>query len=436
MRNAVEVRNITKIYKIFPRSLARALDALGIKQNYEEFRALNNVTLSFEEGEVHAILGKNGSGKSTLLKIITGVVTPNSGEVTVNGRISAMLELTSGFDPDLTGLENVYMKALTMGLNKDEIDKRMKDIVDFADIGHYINQPFRTFSSGMKARLGFAVAVNVNPDILIVDEVLAVGDAVFKMKCIDKMATFRRDGKTILFVSHSLNTVKAFCTRGVWLNKGNVAAQGSLGETIVKYEAYLKEERARLREETLAKAAKNPQAVSRRALTKSDLLDMRNFKTMRSNGEETDTFNYLEDITWTFEYEVMSENMGELSACFQIADAEKFEIFMLDKRRFPIDNSLGKHTASFTLKAPPFMEGKYLITGEIWELDSSCLFKYASERPFYVMQQKYLGTGAIYLDHEFKNDDKIVSPCEYDLPEEEPETAPIEIDESGDLSDD
>ena len=433
MANAVEVHNLTKVYKIFSRSIVRALDAIGLKQNYEEFRALNHVDLEFEEGEVHAILGKNGSGKSTLLKIITGVVTPTEGDVVVNGRISAMLELTSGFDPDLTGIENVYMKALTMGLKQEEIEERIQDVIDFADIGEHINQPFRTYSSGMKARLGFAVAVNVNPDILIVDEVLAVGDDIFKMKCIDRMANFRRGGKTILFVSHSLNTVKAFCTRGVWLNKGNVEVQGSLGEAIVKYEAFLKEERARIREETLAKAARNPQAVSSRALTKSDLMKTRNFTFINAAGEKTDTYTYGEDITWTFEYDVKSDKMGELTACFSIEDAERLEVFMLDKRRFTIDNTQGVHTGKFTIKAPKLMAGKYLVTGEIWELDSSCVFKYGNKRPLFIMQEDYLGTGAVYLDHECEIDGKTVDPIVYELPEEDNGVVPVEIDEMGEV---
>lgn len=433
MPNAVEVHNLTKTYKIFPRSISRALDAVGLHQKYKEFRALKDVSLDFEEGEVHAILGKNGSGKSTLLKIITGVVTPTSGDVVVNGRISAMLELTSGFDPDLTGIENVYMKALTMGLKQDEIDERIQDIIDFADIGDHINQPFRTYSSGMKARLGFAVAVNVNPDILIVDEVLAVGDDIFKMKCIDRMANFRRQGKTILFVSHSLNTVKAFCTRGVWINKGHVEVQGSLGEAVVKYEAFLKEERARVRQETLEKAAKNPAAVARRAITKSDLLKTGKFTLVDAQGEKTDTYAYGDDITWTFEYNVLSDDMGELTACFSLADAEQLEILVLDKRRFTIDNTPGVHKGTFTIKAPRLMAGKFLVTGEIWELDSSIVFKYANKRPFFMMQPDYLGTGAVYFDHTFEVDGKPVEPIVYETAEEETGVVPTEIDETGEL---
>lgn len=413
MANAVEVHNLSKVYKIFPSSIKRAIDAIGIKQEYKEFEALKNVTLEFEEAEVHAILGKNGSGKSTLLKIITGVVTPTSGEVVVNGRISAMLELTSGFDPDLTGIENVFMKALTMGLKHEEIEARIQDVIDFADIGDHINQPFRTYSSGMKARLGFAVAVNVNPDILIVDEVLAVGDDIFKMKCIDRMANFRRQGKTILFVSHSLNTVKAFCTRGVWINKGVVEAEGLLGDVVVQYEAFLKDERARIREETLAKATANPQATAARAITKRDLLTVGAFHFLTPAGQEKDTYAFGEPISWSFDYNVRGKDIGVLTACFSLYDAESLELLVVDKRRFEIDITSGRHHAQFVIPEPHLLPGKYLLTGEVWETDSSCLFRYANKRAFYITQTDYLGTGCFFMEHTLTVDEKELAPAIY-----------------------
>ena len=206
--------------------MQRALEPLLPKSKARLFTALDDVTIDVPAGEVLAILGKNGSGKSTLLKIITGVTTPTSGEVEVKGRISSMLELTSGFDLELSGMDNIYLRALALGIPKEEVEQRKQDIIDFADIGEHINQPVRTYSSGMKARLGFAVSVSVDPDILIVDEVLSVGDDIFKLKCIEKMEEFRLKGKTILFVSHSLFTVKAFCTLGMWINEGVVQAAG------------------------------------------------------------------------------------------------------------------------------------------------------------------------------------------------------------------
>lgn len=410
-RNAVEVRDICKTYKIYPSQHARALDSLGIHRKHKLFEALKGVTLDFEEGQVHAILGKNGSGKSTLLKIITGVVTPNSGEVRVRGRVSAMLELTSGFSPDLTGIENVYLKALTMGIEKSDIEKRMQDIIEFADIGEHINQPFRTYSSGMRARLGFAVAVNVEPDILIVDEVLAVGDSIFKLKCIDKMAQFRREGKTILFVSHSLATVKAFCTRGVWINKGEVIKQGALGEVVVAYDCFLKEERAKLRQEAREKALVES-GQRQRALEKRDLFSAGRLKFLTATPCEEDNvvFGHDEDIAWEFTYVVRSEDAGELSACFSLADAEGFIVEEIDKQRFIVDNSLGEHVGKFTLRNPNLLPGKYVLVGEVWELDSSCVFKYAKGQPFEIELGNYVGTGVVDLEHELEVDGVTVLP--------------------------
>jgi len=415
MKNAIKVKNVTKIYKIFSSSYSRAIDAVGIPVKHKEFVALDDVSLDFKEGECYAILGKNGSGKSTLLKIITGVVAPTSGSVKVDGRISAMLELTSGFNGDLTGIENVYMKALTMGIGTQEIESRMQEIIDFADIGDHINQPFRTYSSGMKARIGFAVAVNVDPDILIVDEVLAVGDDIFKMKCVDKMSEFRREGKTILFVSHSLHTVKAFCTRGAWINKGKVQIKGSLGDVVVAYEEFLKSERSRVRAE--AKKAGENGMPKQRGISKRDLVQTKGFAFSHLGDSRGSKFMYGEDIAWEFTYEVKSKDIGELTACFTVRDSEGAPILILDKRRYHIDNSLGVHTVRFVLNDPKLLAGKYLLSGELWELDSGCSFGYSGKRAFSVRQTEYFGTGTVHLDHMLYVDGESIAPASQSEPD-------------------
>ena len=234
MQSAVSIKNLTKMYKLYASPLWRVWDALTKKKHYNEFYALKNVNAEFPKGAEIPILGRNGSGKSTLLKIITGVTRQTKGHVKVNGRIAAMLELTSGFDLELTGIENIFLKGVSMGLSKREIEDRLQEIIDFADIGEHINSPVRTYSSGMRARLGFAISVNVDPDILLVDEVLAVGDDVFRLKCIERMREFRQQGKTILFVSHSLGTIKAFCTKAMWLREGKVIDYGDLGDVVVQ----------------------------------------------------------------------------------------------------------------------------------------------------------------------------------------------------------
>lgn len=205
------------------------------KKEVKEFKALTDVSFHVNKGEIVGIIGNNGAGKSTLLKILTGVSFPSSGEVNVNGRVSSLLELGTGFNPELTGEENIYFNGSLMGLTQDEIDKVKDNIIEFADIGEFINQPVKSYSSGMYARLAFAVAININPDILIVDEILSVGDVGFQKKCMDKFNEFKEAGKTVLYVSHGLETVQTFCERAIWLEKGRVVDIGPSFDIVEKY---------------------------------------------------------------------------------------------------------------------------------------------------------------------------------------------------------
>jgi ABC-type polysaccharide/polyol phosphate transport system ATPase subunit len=201
----------------------------------ENFYALRDVTFSVERGESLAVIGKNGAGKSTMLNIATGLCSPTSGTVTVNGRVAALLELGSGFHPDLTGAENARINAALLGLNRAEVKARFDDIVEFSGIGGFIDEPLRTYSSGMTMRLAFSVAVNVDPDILIIDEVLGVGDHAFFARCLDRIMQFRREKKTILCVSHALTTLEQLCTRAIWLDHGKVVAAGPVKQIIREY---------------------------------------------------------------------------------------------------------------------------------------------------------------------------------------------------------
>ncbi|MGL4849520.1 MAG: ABC transporter ATP-binding protein [Clostridium sp.] len=235
---AVQFKHLSKEYKLYKDDKDRFKDLFWGKR-FTPFRALNDVTLDLPKGEVIGILGKNGSGKSTILKVVTGVVYPTDGEVIVNGRVSALLELTAGFDGELTGRENIYLKGYSMGMLKDEVEAMEESVIDFSELGDYIEQPVRMYSSGMKARLGFAIAVNIDPDILVVDEALSVGDEMFRNKCLERMDKFRDEGKTILFVSHSLPQMRDFCTIGFWLYHGEVIAYGDMDEVANLYKHYL-----------------------------------------------------------------------------------------------------------------------------------------------------------------------------------------------------
>lgn len=225
MEIAVQVKNITKSYKLYEDKWGPIKEIFTKKKLHKEFLALDNVSLDFPKGESIGILGKNGSGKSTLLKIITGIAEPTSGTVKVNGSL-IFLDVSSGIDGELSGYDNIFMKGTLLGFTKEEMEEKVDEIIEFSELGEYIYQPVKTYSSGMRSKLGFAISVNVDPDILIVDEALAVGDAMFRKKCMDKMNQFKKEGKTIIYVSHDKNSVQSFCTLAAWLHDGKLIAYG------------------------------------------------------------------------------------------------------------------------------------------------------------------------------------------------------------------
>lgn len=237
----IKFKNVTKIYKLFKNDKKRLLSVFFKNVKYKEKRAVDDVSFEIKRGESVAIFGKNGAGKSTILKIITGVTFPTTGEVDVNGRVSALLELTSGFDPEFTGRENIYLKGQILGIKDSEIKKMEKEIVDFAELEEYIDQPVRTYSSGMKARLGFSINVNIKPEILIVDEALSVGDEAFRRKCTKKVnEIIQKEDVTLLFVTHATGVAKDFCKRGMVMKNGKVTFDGGIQDAIKKYDKMIK----------------------------------------------------------------------------------------------------------------------------------------------------------------------------------------------------
>ena len=238
---AIEVDNVQKIYKLYDKPSDRLKEAFGFgkKTKHKLHYALKGVSMKIYQGETVGIIGTNGSGKSTILKIITGVLNPTSGRVLVNGRISALLELGAGFNMEYNGIENVYLNGTMMGFSEKEIEAKLPEILSFADIGDYVYQPVKTYSSGMFVRLAFAVAINIEPEILIVDEALSVGDVFFQAKCYHKFEEFKKMGKTIVFVSHDLSSISKYCDRVYLLNQGNILGEGSPKAMIDTYKRVL-----------------------------------------------------------------------------------------------------------------------------------------------------------------------------------------------------
>ena len=238
---AIQVTDVEKVYKLYDKPSDRIKEALGFGRGkrHTEHHALKGINLTIRQGECVGIIGTNGSGKSTILKIITGVVNPTDGNVTVNGRISALLELGAGFNMEYNGIENIYLNGTMIGFSKKEIDEKMNAILEFADIGEYVYQPVKTYSSGMFVRLAFAVAINIDPEILIVDEALSVGDVFFQAKCYHKFEEFKEMGKTIVFVSHDLSSISKYCDKVVLLNQGIKLGEGGPKEMIDIYKQVL-----------------------------------------------------------------------------------------------------------------------------------------------------------------------------------------------------
>lgn len=270
--NAITVDHVSKLYKLYDKPSDRFKEAMGLtkKKLYREHYALRDVSFNVKRGESIGIIGTNGSGKSTMLKIITGVLNPTEGQVNVNGRISALLELGAGFNGEYSGIENVYLNGTMNGFTREEIDARMDDILRFADIGEFVNQPVKTYSSGMFVRLAFAVAINIEPEILIVDEALSVGDVFFQAKCFRKFEEFREMGKTLLMVSHDLSSISKYSDKVILLNQGTKVDEGEPKYIVDLYKRFLVHqegdpEAEKKQKEEAAKASPEEQAAAKKA---------------------------------------------------------------------------------------------------------------------------------------------------------------------------
>ncbi|MFI8491489.1 teichoic acids export ABC transporter ATP-binding subunit TagH [Peribacillus butanolivorans] len=248
MEKSVVVKNVTKKYKLYNKSSEKLMDLLLPKSYGEEYYALRNVNFEAEKGDVIGFVGVNGSGKSTLSNIIAGIIPPTDGNVQANGK-TALIAVSSGLNNQLTGRENIELKMLMLGFDKKQIRELEPEIIEFSELGKFINQPVKSYSSGMKSRLGFAISVHIDPDILIIDEALSVGDKNFAEKCLEKMNEFKERGKTMFFVSHSIGQMKKFCQKALWLEYGEVKAYGPIKEVMPQYEAFLKEYKAMSKKE-------------------------------------------------------------------------------------------------------------------------------------------------------------------------------------------
>ncbi len=307
---AIRINDVSKLYKLYDKPTDRLKESLGLTKakKYKEHFALRNVSFDVKRGECVGIIGTNGAGKSTILKIITGVLNPTAGEVTINGRISALLELGAGFNMEYTGIENVYLNGSMIGFSREEIDAKLQDILDFADIGDFVNQPVKTYSSGMFVRLAFAVAINIEPEILIVDEALSVGDVFFQLKCFKKFEEFKQQGKTILFVSHDLSSIEKYCDKAILLDHGRNVGEGTPIDIINKYKKIM--------------TGMTVEEVEEQEKRKAELRDLVAEDSENSENKEeleeakTSTFSLTPEVPWkeSFDLNPNLDEYGDMGA--------------------------------------------------------------------------------------------------------------------------
>lgn len=306
----ISIQALIKLYKLYSHPIDRLKETIHIpssKPYSQDFYALKDISFEVKRGETVGILGKNGAGKSTLLKIITGVLSQTSGTIQVNGIVSALLELGAGFNPEYTGMENIYLNGAMMGMSRDLVDQKLDQIIAFADIGNFIFQPVKTYSSGMFARLAFAVAISIQPDILIVDEALSVGDTRFQIKCMDYMKELMEGGTTVLFVSHDINAVRRFCKRCIWIDSGTVIMDGDVNYVADAYTDFLKRDdisasfykTANLKNWNRAKIGTSP-----RENNSDCIAEITDFRVYDCNGLVGEEILYDEPLTVEVSYEV------------------------------------------------------------------------------------------------------------------------------------
>ncbi|GAA0096347.1 ABC transporter ATP-binding protein [Clostridium perfringens] len=390
MSVAIRVKDLTKKYKLYQKRSERLANAFGKEKNIKEFYALKGVSFEISKGECVGIIGHNGAGKSTLLKLLTGVAFPTSGEIEINGRLASMLELGSGFNPELTGMENIYFNGSLNGLTKEEIDGKLKDILEFADIGNFIEQPVKNYSSGMFARLAFAVAINVDPDILIVDEILSVGDVGFQVKCMEKFNEFKKKGKTILYVSHGLGTVKKFCDRAIWLQKGEVVDDGN---SVIVVERYYN-------------LNFNPANIEQLKDHKSDIINSIAVKSNTKNVE------YLEKLDLEVEYDLISNDLKDPNIVleFRKTDYEpgttrgndQFVCGINSKDNMKnIPFNLGVNKLKVSLNKVNLVAGVYYIDFVLRDGEEEVYRKINGYS--FTLNDKYRGEGFLILGHSWGN---------------------------------
>ena len=393
--NAIEIEGLSKVYRLYPSPLHRLKELVLRRKFHSDFVALDNVTLTVGKGETFGIIGENGAGKSTLLKTVAGTLKPTAGSVSTRGRVAALLELGAGFNYELTGEENIFLNAYLMGLTKAEIEAKKQAILDFAELGGFVRRPLKTYSSGMVVRLAFSIATSVDPEVLIVDEALSVGDEYFQKKSVDRMMEFRKAGKTILFCSHSMYYVQELCQRALWLHQGRIRYVGDAGAAVSQYQNYERERQALLKSSAPAGSPEEGQntgsAVRITGITVRDKL-----------GSPAEIMNPLDPMSISVRVACGQEGLRGHIGIALIRNDEVMcfgtttEFDGLD----PVEYVDG---TEYTMVIPrnPLLAGSYRVMAIVADDHGVHPYDTVHSRPFMV-SGKYREFGLTFVDHEWK----------------------------------
>lgn len=390
---AIEVRNLTKSYQLYAKPIDRLRQMFSSKKKtyYKEFTALNDLSFKLEKGDCVGVLGHNGAGKSTLLQLITGTLTPTSGDIIKKGRVAALLELGAGFNPEFTGKENVYMNASILGLSKREIDEKYQDILKFADIGDFISRPVKTYSSGMYVRLAFSVAVHTDPEILIVDEALAVGDIRFQMKCIKHMEALKENGTTILFVTHAPEQVQRFCNKALWLDKGTVKTFGPSSLVCDQYRSYMSQ----------GEAPSAPDSSESSTSAKNHTYAPAKITATKLNKQ---SFSPLEPLSLEIEYEVFDEEVSDLLVGAAIYSSKREFIFGPNTHleNVTIPSAKGKHKIKYSIPKLTLLPGEFSMDVGVFCDKGLVTIDYRSMAESFNVESDYFSEGIFYIEHDWE----------------------------------
>lgn len=394
----IEINHLTKKYDMYKKPSDRLKEALSPtrKTYHEVFYALNDVNVKVEKGEMIGFIGENGSGKSTILKIITGVLTPSEGEVKIEGNIAALLELGSGFNPEYSGYENIFLNGMVLGYSREEMAEKVDDIINFADIGDHLYQPVKTYSSGMFVRLAFAVAINVDPDILIVDEALAVGDLEFQLKCMEKFTELRNAGKTILFVSHDVNAVRRFCDRVYWLKNGVVEAEGETMEITETYENFLKKKSLK---------TVDRENSSSEDFSAYDIVEVKSAELLDGNLQPLEIVEQDSKVVIKVIYNVKDDSIKKPVLGVAIRTVDNNYVCglntLLDEESIPWKK--GENVFYLEYEKMALLGGEYYFDVALFEENATVPLVYKTRYLTMFVSGKYVGEGIVVLDHKWKD---------------------------------